>query len=126
VDRTHHKLAELIEIQGDNDFLLIPAQLGNRWINRSVDWVQQHLQGDEFGLGMFEVGCMLLSQPSRLMFDSHLAIDCAGDLCFPGFGPDSASSPSFSATTDGCIDLDVRATDTVGLYHGSATAFIFG
>jgi hypothetical protein len=37
------------------------------------------LAGNEFGLGMFSIGCILLTHPERLSTADTLMIDCGGD-----------------------------------------------
>ncbi len=123
-DRTLTMLGMLAEEQGDNDVVVIPAQLGHFHANRSVDKVRNEFFDKEFGLGLFEVACMLLLNPSRLVFENHLSIDCAGDNCYPGMGPDSASAPYFSADSEGTLELSERLTDVTSMRHGSATGFL--
>ena len=37
------------------------------------------MAGNEFGLGVFTVACMLLTHPERLSSEDTLMIDCGGD-----------------------------------------------
>lgn len=101
------------------DILLIPAQFGLRHRGRSVRRVRMMYAPNEFGLGAFMVGCMLLTHPNRLEQMAQLAIDCPGDecltpngewtattafafraskVCFEYFWPHRAYSASASAT----------------------------
>jgi hypothetical protein len=100
-DHTAEKYANLCRLHGDADILVVAAQFGRRFQNRSMHGTCEKMcaQDNEFGLGAFAVGCMLLVHPKRFGrsgFD--LAIDCPGDRvvvshehekanCFLQFGP---------------------------------------
>jgi hypothetical protein len=75
------KLAERIlsEQQGGNDILVVPAQAGMLHRGCSARRTRASLAGNEFGLGMFAIGCMLLTHPERLSSADTLMIDCGGD-----------------------------------------------
>jgi hypothetical protein len=75
------KLAEKIlsEQQGGNDILVVPAQAGMLHRGCSARRTRASLAGNEFGLGMFSIGCMLLTHPERLSTADTLMIDCGGD-----------------------------------------------
>ena len=75
------KLAEKIiaEQQGGNDILVVPAQAGMLHRGCSARRTRASLAGNEFGLGMFSIGCMLLTHPERLSSADALMIDCGGD-----------------------------------------------
>lgn len=61
------------------DILVIPAQFGIRHRGRSVRRAREVMEGNEFGLGAFAVGIMLLTHMDRLQNVDDLWIDCAGD-----------------------------------------------
>lgn len=75
------KLAEkiLAEQQGGNDILVVPAQGGMLHRGCSARRTRASLAGNEFGLGMFSIGCMVLTHPERLSTADTLMIDCGGD-----------------------------------------------
>jgi hypothetical protein len=75
------KLAEkiLAEQQGGNDILVVPAQAGILHRGCSARRTRASLAGNEFGLGMFSIGCLLLTHPERLSSADTLMIDCGGD-----------------------------------------------
>jgi hypothetical protein len=75
------KLAEKIisEQQGGNDILVVPAQAGILHRGCSARRTRVLLTGNEFGLGMFAIVCMLLTHPERLSTSDTLMIDCGGD-----------------------------------------------
>lgn len=83
---TEEKLETLAEQQNHSDALIIPAQFGYRHRDRSIDRAYEVFLVDEFGLGVFEIGCMILIHPNRF---NHrcLWVDCADEydgkvLCF--------------------------------------------
>jgi hypothetical protein len=72
--------------QKDHDILVVAAQFGLRHRGRSVRRAREVMTSQEFGLGAFAVGIMLLTHPEQLMNYDDLYIDCAGDKYAPGGG----------------------------------------
>lgn len=83
--RTQHAtemFTRLAEMQGNPDILLVPAQFGKRHAGRSPRRARRVIrtgEASEFGLGAYEVACMLLTHPERLVHYNNLWIDCPGD-----------------------------------------------
>lgn len=75
------KLAEkiLAEQQQCNDLLVVAAQAGMLHRGSSARRTRVAMAGNEFGLGVFALGCMLLTHPERLSNGETLMIDCSGD-----------------------------------------------
>jgi len=75
------KLAEkiLAEQQPGNDLLVVAAQAGMLHRGSSARRTRVAMAGNEFGLGVFAFGCMLLTHPERLSSAEALMIDCGGD-----------------------------------------------
>ncbi|MGA2170248.1 MAG: hypothetical protein ABSG62_18775 [Terracidiphilus sp.] len=75
------KLAEKIlsEQQEGNDILVVGAQAGMLHRGSSARRTRAAMAGNEFGLGVFAFGCMLLTHPERLSSGDTLMIDCGGD-----------------------------------------------
>ena len=69
--------------QKGNDILIVPAQFGLRHRGRSVRRAREVFSEQEFGLGAFDVGIMMLTHPDRLNNEGDLWIDCAGDEYAP-------------------------------------------
>jgi len=69
---------QLAEAQ-DSNILIIPAQFGMRHRGRSVRRARVCFAQNEYGLGVFAVGAMLLTHPKREMVVEQLHVDCAGD-----------------------------------------------
>ena len=66
--------------QGHPDILVIAAQFGITHRGRSVRRAREvTVDQNQFGLGAFAVGIMLLTHPDRLKHDDDLCIGCAGD-----------------------------------------------
>lgn len=68
--RLSERTAVALRILGEKqkgDFLLIPAQFGLTHRGRSVRRVRVVYAPNEFGLGSFIAGCMILSHPERLV-----------------------------------------------------------
>lgn len=77
--RTQEFWKGLSSAQGNTDILIVPAQFGLRHRGRSVRRAREVFITNEFGLGAFAVGIMLLTHPERLQHYDDLWIDCAGD-----------------------------------------------
>jgi hypothetical protein len=75
------KLAEKIigEQQEGNDLLVVGAQAGLLHRGSSARRTRVAMAGNEFGIGVFAFGCMLLTHPERLSTGDTLMIDCSGD-----------------------------------------------
>jgi len=76
-DKTEQALAKL-EKETPGDFLVIPVQTGLRHCGRSVRQARGMFSSNEWGLGPYEVGIILLVHPERLQKYKHLGIDCTG------------------------------------------------
>jgi len=75
------KLAEelVANQQPGSDILLLPAQFGLRHRGCSARRARVVMAGNEYGLGAFALGCMLITHPERLSIIDTLMIDCSGD-----------------------------------------------
>ncbi len=111
---------EALRRSQNSDILLVPAQFGLRHRGRSVRRARAVLGGNEFGLGAYEVGIMLLSHLERLKHLDDLWVDCPGDEYAPDGDFDCA--PYFG--TDGVtLEFDqCHASFTSG--YGSASGFL--
>lgn len=75
------KLAEkiLADQQPGCDILVIAAQSGLLHRGCSARRARVVMAGNEYGLGAFAMGCMLITHPERLSHADTLMIDCGGD-----------------------------------------------
>jgi hypothetical protein len=75
------KLAEeiLADQQQGSDILVVAAQAGLLHRGSSARRTRVAMAGNEFGLGTFAVGAILLTHPERLSSTETLMIDCCGD-----------------------------------------------
>jgi hypothetical protein len=106
------------------DFLLIPAQFGLRHRGRSVRRAREVFLGNEFGLGTFVVGIMLLTHPERLVQYDDLWIDCAGDeFNDPPTDVLFIRAPYF-AFSDGRVEFGTGWFGSADGGCGSASAFV--
>lgn len=110
--------------QSGADVLIVPVQFGLRHRGRSVGQARDLFVINEFGLGAFAVGIMLLTHPERLNHVDDLWIDCAGDEY-----DDLADDDRFSLAP--CFGFDVGRVSFGAFsvvnsrgYSGSASAFV--
>lgn len=114
---TEEKLNILAKQQSNSDALIIPAQFGYRHRGRNMRRAYEVFLVDEFGLGIFEVGCMILTHPERFGRNC-LWVDCADEyenkkvLCF-----------TYRIKEYG-IELEDHSQDLFSKRIGIATGFI--
>jgi hypothetical protein len=107
-----------------SDLLQVPAQFGIRHRGRSVRRAREIFAVNEFGLGAWEIGCMLLTtHPERLNDYNDLWIDCAGDEFKPSDESEFSRAPVFSFRGGkpmfGAGEVGIANDD-----YGSASAFL--
>lgn len=122
-ERTAKKLETLAEQQKGYDILVVAAQFGLRHRGRSVRRAREVFTANEFGLGAFEIGCMILTHPERLQNFDDLWIDCAGNEYAPDADGDFSIAPYFDFS-DGQVEFDTSWFDIAHDYYGSASGFL--
>jgi hypothetical protein len=125
--RQHEHTAKMLQIlsgqQTGFDILVVAAQFGFRHRGRSARRACAVFAGNEYGLGAFEVGCMILTHPERLAFRMDLSIDCSGDKYAPFGDGDFSGVPCFIFNS-GEIQFDVVPVDNASESFGSVSAFL--
>jgi len=123
-ERTVEKLEAIGIAQNGHDILVVAAQFGLRHRGRSVRRAREVMpKGAEFGLGAFEIGCMILTHPERLADYGDLWIDCAGDDYAPGGDGDFSRAPYFGFYGGG-VGFDAGWVGGAHGHYGSASAFL--
>ena len=81
--RQHARTVQYLNKIGETqtgDILVIPCQFGMKYRGKSIRRARELLNKiTEFGLGAFQVGCMLITHPDRAVRAEELDMDCAGD-----------------------------------------------
>lgn len=122
--RTNGVFKKLGDEQKGHDILMVPAQFGLRHRGRSVRRVREVLLGNEFGLGAFAVGIMILTHPERLINYDDLWIDCAGDEFVPdASGKFSDASCFHFEDDDGSVKFGTGGVSYAYVRCGSASGF---
>lgn len=122
-ERTTKKLEALGEAQKGYDILVVAAQFGLRHRGKSVRRAREVFMGSEFGLGAFEIACMILTHQERLANYDDLWIDCAGDEYAPGGDGDFSHAPCF-LFSDGKVKFDTHWVGGAYEHCGSVSAFL--
>lgn len=122
--RTEKMLRTLREQQQNKDILVVPIQFGLRHRGRSVRRAREVFANNEFGLGTFEVGIMLLTHPERESKTEQLDIDCPGDEFGVDRSNDGCSRRTIFYSQDGKITSDSEFLKIAYSYNGSASAFL--
>jgi hypothetical protein len=121
--KTASVFQKLAEEQNGFDILVVAAQFGLRHRGRSVRRVREILLSNEFGLGAFAIGIMLLTHPERLAHYDDLWIDCAGDEFAPGADGKFWYAPIFGFHGDGLRFPSGGVSDAHERY-GSVSGFL--
>ena len=125
--RLSERTAVALQMLGERqkgDFLLIPAQFGLTHRGRSVRRVREIIgKSNEFGLGSFITGCMILSHPKRLVQWEQLHIDCPGDEYSPDADGVFSVAPVFSFD-GGEVRFGACWVDDAVERYGSASGFV--
>ncbi len=124
--QTEHTIAawkKLGEAQNEYDILVVPARFGLRHRGRSVRRARECFQVNEFGLGAFAVGCMLLTHPEREVQWAQLHIDCAGDEFKSDGAADFSDAPNFY-WRDGRLRFDADWYDRASGNFSSVSGFL--
>ena len=126
-ERTVAMWKKLGDEQSGYDLLVVPAQFGRRHRGRSVRRARGVFASNEFGLGAFAIGCMLLTHPERLTdYDDlwiDLWIDCPGDEYSPGADGRFGHVPSFDANGTR-VEFGASWSGLVSDRCSSASAFL--
>jgi hypothetical protein len=108
-----------------SSMFVIPAQFGILHRGQSVSRARTIFRDNEFGFGAFEVGCMLLANPERLVRWEQLQCDCPGDEFELPVGGDQQflRAPIFVFDDEG-IKFSCREIDEQSRYYGSVSGFL--
>jgi hypothetical protein len=122
-ERTVKNLEALADQQKGYDILVVAAQFGLRHRGRSVRRAREVFTANEFGLGTFEIGCMLLTYPERLQHYHDLWINCAGDEYAPGADGDF-SNASYFLFSENMVLFDAYWFGGASVFCGSVSGFL--
>ena len=120
--RTAHALDFIAETQ-KSDILIVAAQLGMRHRGKSVRQARGVFVANEFGLGAFAIGIILLTHPEREVQWEQLHVDCAGDEFSPGAGGVFSNAPVFDFD-GGEVRFNAYWFGDAYWHFGSASAFV--
>jgi hypothetical protein len=81
------------------------------------------MNANEFGLGAFAIGIMILTHPERLQHYDDLWIDCAGDEFAPDADGVFSRSPYFEFD-GGRVEFGSGWVDDAHDYCGSASGLV--
>lgn len=121
----HVELAwtKIYQIQ-KTDYLVLPVQFGFLHRGQSTRRAREIFLKNEFGLGPYEVGVLLLIHSERLVGDpSELYIDCPGVECNPGADGEFTVTPCFH-WYDGGLDFCADRVEGAHAHYGSASGFL--
>lgn len=115
---------DISEAQGNPDILVVSAQFGLRHRGRSARRAREVFQQNEFGLGAFVNGIMILTHKERLMHYDDLWIDCSGDeFDDPGDDVRFDRAPCFSFS-GGEVEFVARYVSSALDFYGSSSGLV--
>jgi len=121
-ERTEQMFAKFCE-QQEGDIIILPAQFGLLHRGCSVRRAREVFADNEFGLGSFAIGCMLLTHPEREQVREQLHIDCGGDEFAPDGDGEFARAPDFD-WRDGRLLFNTYWAYNTNKQFGSASGFL--
>lgn len=121
--RTKEFWQKLSEDQGNPDILIVSAQFGIRHRGRSVRRACEIFLENEFGLGAFAIGIMILTHPERLQNYDDLWIDCSGDE-FSSVADDDFSRAFYFEFYGGKVGFHSGWISDARSRYGSASGFL--
>lgn len=108
----------------EGDIIIISAQFGLRHRGRSVRRAREVFANNEFGLGAFAIGAMLLTHPEREQIWDQLHINCSGDeYNSSGFGG-FVNVPLFYWRNGELVFYDAWMGGRAVKHFGSASGFV--
>jgi hypothetical protein len=119
--RTAEALKKL-DASSPGGYRVFPYQFGLRHRARSVRLARAKMGPTEFGLGLYEVICLLLTHPDRIRKNFQLNIDCAGSK-YGIPGGDLDDCPSFNWGVEH-LRLANHWIGQPAKYFGSASGFM--
>ncbi len=122
--RTTEMMDALRGFQRGCDMLIFPAQFGALHGGKSARRVSEILARTEFHLGLFEVGCMLLTHPERLGHKNNHWIGCAGDEMMPAYTTDETRDVRAFLYMDGRAEPVMTWVGRSSGNFGCATGFV--
>jgi hypothetical protein len=114
----------LADQQSGSDIMVVAAQAGMLHRGSSARRTRMALAGNEFCLGVFAIGCMLLTHPERLSSGDSLMIDCGGDEYSPRADYTFDRVPLFDFDLSG-IELSIFYEDRARNLWGTPTGFLY-
>jgi len=120
--RTVDALAEIAKSQ-PGDIWIIAAQFGKCHAGRSVRRAREVFASGEFGLGVFLVGCMILTHPERLVRWEQLHMDCPGDEFASVADGDFSNAPIFNFN-DNEVKFNANWFNNANENYGSVSGFL--
>lgn len=123
-ERTMEMFQKIGEAQKGGDILVVAAQFGLRHKGRSARRACEVFTTNEFGLGAFEIACMILTHQDRLANFNDLWIDCAGNKYAPSDDSNFSDVPFFIHTSYGKILFTTHFLGIKGTSCGSASGFL--
>jgi hypothetical protein len=120
------KLAEkiLYDQQQGCDILVVAAQAGMLHRGCSARRTRVAMAGNEFGMGVFAFGSMLLTHPERLSSGETLMVDCGGDEYSVRGDCTFDRVPLFDYDISG-IEFSVFYEDRARNLWGTPTGFLY-
>ena len=123
---TEKLIGKIVEKNGMSDFdvVVIPAQTGILYQGKSFYQAKEKFLPDEFGLGIFEVACILLTHPERLCEENHLRILCADDYSVSPKGG-KCNHIMYFGIQDGLLQCGRKSKDFASGLYGLASGIAY-
>lgn len=117
-----------LRIEQPGDLWIVYGQFGWHHRGRSPAEVRREYLASEYGFGLLEASCMLLTHRRRFVNSRSLQIECVGDEFRPSFSDKFTDVPFMQVVAKGkwSVDLsvDVCIETVSGAHAGSVTGIL--
>lgn len=113
------KISQIDSKQGHPNTLIIPAQFGSLHPHQTAQLARERFMDNEFGLGAFTVGAMLLTHYERIgsRYENPLNLICPGDVL------QNTHTPNWDYGYHGELNLDFYSTESHS--GNNVTGFVY-
>jgi hypothetical protein len=103
---------------------IVYGQFGWHHRDRSPAEVAENYHVEEYGFGLLEAACMLLTHRRRFVNSKSLQIECPGDEFLPSFSEKFIDTPFIRVVEKGQLFVDVCLSTVSGGHAGSITGML--
>lgn len=117
---------ERLRAEQPGDLWIVYGQFGWHHRGRSPAEVRREYLGIEYGFGLLEASCMLLTHRRRFVNSRSLQIECVGDEFRPSFSDKFTDVPFMHVVAKGKLSVDLSVDVCIETVSGNHAGSITG